>query len=449
LADFKIPQWGQTTSTATPASARERTRTRGRAQARRAGWIIAPALALIVVGVAWGSSGQAPGSLGGGIGQLGSTHTQAASASSSPVAPGSAGGSLAPAGSAPVDLALTGPTASPSPGHLAQPRIAPRPTPRPAVKPATTPKPRAKPKPKPPAGTPVPASINSSGTADASAALIAFIAKVPNGATIVFRAGGVYRMDRAFKFAQRRNLTLNGNGATLRSNGGTTEASALFWLVNDSGVRVTNFKLVGNSSTPGHFQPGREGASGVLVDGGSGITLDHLTVSKVWGDCVEVNSWASGVTFRDSDCVSVGRSGVSIISGRSVTIERNSFVRSGYTVFNIEPNNSSEGASNVRFVSNTAGTWTNSFVSANGAAGSKVSGITISGNRVTGGTLLLVMTIARRSNVVFSNNRSSVSGYGPILRFAHVDGLTISGNVQPLRSGALASVSDCTKVIQH
>ena len=115
----------------------------------------------------------------------------------------------------------------------------------------------------------------------------------------MFRAGGVYRMDRAFKFGQRRNLTLNGNGATLRSNGGTTEASALFWLVNDSGVRITNFKLVGNSSTPGSFQPGREGASGVLVDGGSGITLDHLTVSKVWGDCVEVNSWASGVTFRD------------------------------------------------------------------------------------------------------------------------------------------------------
>ena len=100
-------------------------------------------------------------------------------------------------------------------------------------------------------------------------------------------------------------------------------------------------------------------------------------------------------------------------------------------------------------MSNTAGTWTNSFVSANGAAGSTVTGITISSNRVTGGTLLLVMTIARRSNVVFSNNRSSVSGYGPILRFAHVDGLTISGNVQPLRSGTLASISDCTKVVQH
>ena len=115
-------------------------------------------------------------------------------------------------------------------------------------------------------------------------------------------------------------------------------------------------------------------------------------------------------------------------------------------VFNIEANDSSEGASGVRFVNNTAGTWKNSFFSANGAAGSKVSGITVSGNRVTGGTLLTVMTIARRTNIVFTNNRSSVSGYGPILRFAHVDGLTITGNVQPLRSGSQASISDSTKV---
>ena len=56
------------------------------------------------------------------------------------------------------------------------------------------------------------------------------------------------------------------------------------------------------------------------------------------------------------------------------------------------------------------------------------------------------MTIARRTNIVFTNNRSSVTGYGPILRFAHVDGLTITGNVQPLRSGAQASISDSTKV---
>ena len=115
-------------------------------------------------------------------------------------------------------------------------------------------------------------------------------------------------------------------------------------------------------------------------------------------------------------------------------------------MFNVEPNTSSDGASNINFLSNTAGTWTNSFFSGDGAAGSVVSGITISGNRVTGGTLLTVIDLARRQDIEFTNNTSTVSGRGPVLRFAHIDGLTITGNVQPLSSGYLASITDSTGV---
>jgi hypothetical protein len=34
-----------------------------------------------------------------------------------------------------------------------------------------------------------------------------------------------------------------------------------------------------------------------------------------------------------------------------------------------------------------------------------------------------------------------------VLNFAHVDGLTITGNTQPLSSGSLASIADCTNVV--
>jgi hypothetical protein len=33
-----------------------------------------------------------------------------------------------------------------------------------------------------------------------------------------------------------------------------------------------------------------------------------------------------------------------------------------------------------------------------------------------------------------------------VLMFAHIDGLTVTGNVQPLTSGSLASITDCTGV---
>ena len=255
----------------------------------------------------------------------------------------------------------------------------------------------------------IPSSIDATGTYDVSSALIAFIASVPDGGTISFKSGGVYRLDKALKFGGRHNLTLQGNGATLVGHGGTTESSSIFWLgpQADTGITLANFKLVGNNPTPGVFHPGSEGAHGILVDGGSNFTFSGMTVSGVWGDCIKIATWANGVTFRDSTCQSVGRSGVSVTAARNVTIQRVAFVKNGYCVFNIEPNYSSDGASNINFLSNTAGTWTNSFFSGDGAAGSQVSGVTISGNTVTGGTLLTVIDLARRSNVVFTNNTST------------------------------------------
>jgi len=66
---------------------------------------------------------------------------------------------------------------------------------------------------------------------------------------------------------------------------------------------------------------------------------------------------------------------------------------------------------------------------------------------VTGASLVTIIGLARRSNIVFTNNRSLVAAAGPVLRFAHIDGLTVTGNVQPLGSGTLASITDSTNVI--
>ena len=319
----------------------------------------------------------------------------------------------------------------------------PTPTPTPTPKPTSTPPPS-------PPGIAVPATIDATGATDASAALISFVGTVPDGSTIVFKAGGVYRMDRSLKFAHRHNLIFEGNGATLRSNGGTTEASSLFWLGSygggNSGIVIRNFSLVGNSPTPGVYQGGREGAHGILVDGGSTIEIANVTVRGVWGDCLYVGSLASAISFHDSTCTSNGRNGVTITSATNVTVQRVAFPKSGYCTFDVEPNVSSESATSVRLLDNTAGTWTNSFLSAEGAAGSIVSGVTVSGNTVTGGSLLPAIALSRRQNIAFTNNTSTVSAAGPVLRLAHIDGLTVTGNVQPLSSGVLASITDSSGV---
>jgi hypothetical protein len=293
----------------------------------------------------------------------------------------------------------------------------------------------------------VPDSIDASGASDASAALVSFLETVPDGSTIVFKAGAIYRMDQGLKFSDRHDLTFDGNGATLQSNGDVHETSSLFALWGgNTGITIRNFKLVGNSTTPGVYQPGSEGAHGIIVDGGGGVDISGVTVSSVWGDGIYVGLWADGVSIHDSTVTSNGRNGVSIIAGKNVTVQRVAFTQSGYCTFDIESNVSTEGASNINFIDNTAGTWGNVFLAANGVAGSVVDGVTVRNNRVTGSTLLSDITLARRTNIVFENNTSTVPADGPVLRFAHIDGLTVTGNVQPLKSGALAFIVDSTAV---
>src|SRR6185312_10044789 len=97
---------------------------------------------------------------------------------------------------------------------------------------------------------------------------------VPDGSTVAFRAGAVYLMDRGLKFSDRHDLTFEGHGATLRSNGDTHEQSSLFALWGgNTGIAIRDFNLVGNSTTPGVYQAGSEGAHGVLIDGGSDVDV--------------------------------------------------------------------------------------------------------------------------------------------------------------------------------
>jgi hypothetical protein len=335
-----------------------------------------------------------------------------------------------------------------------EPTPTPAPTPTPTPKPTPTPTPRPTPTPTPtPAGITVPASIDATGATDASAALNTWLASVPNGSTIVFKAGGIYRMNVGLTFSNRSGLTFEGNGATLRSNGDASRASSLFHLNGGNrNIRIRNFTLVGNSSTPGVWSTVGEQAHGIAVNGGTGVEIANVTVSAVWGDGLYVRGWADTVWLHDSHVVSNGRMGVAIVSGRNVTVERVAFDKVGYGVFDIEPNEATGGASNVKFINNTVGVVSQvrgkAFLfGANGAAGSVVSDVTVSGNTVTGDSLdTYVTNTTRRQNIAFTNNTAHGVSPGPVLYFAHVDGLTVTGNVQPLTSGSLASISDCTGV---
>ncbi len=305
----------------------------------------------------------------------------------------------------------------------------------------------------------VPATIDATGSSDVTAALNTWVASVPNGSTLVFAAGATYRLSQGIQMAGRLGLTFEGNGATLVATGsGSNQLSSLFvighryggaWSGGDRSITIRGFTLVGNSPTPGIFGGG-EHQHGVEVEGATDVLIENMTFRALYGDAVKIGDQSNGVTFRDSTVQSVGRNGMTVTSGSNVLMQGVSVIRAGYCIFDIEPNQASESVTAITVLDNTAGSWGNAFLAVEGShTGATINGVTVARNRITGSSLLAVVDnggTSRMRSISFTDNTSLVKAPGPVLRFAHVDGLTVAGNVQPLSSGSLASITDSTSV---
>ena len=95
--------------------------------------------------------------------------------------------------------------------------------------------------------------------------------------------------------------------------------------------------------------------------------------------------------------------------------------------------------------------------SAYGMTTTTVHDVTIARNQITAGPVTSANTIttagltikartSRWANFSVTGNSSSVAGSGATMYFEHVDGVTVSGNSQPLTSGSLVWTSDSTNL---
>lgn len=324
----------------------------------------------------------------------------------------------------------------------------------------------------PPVGTPVPASIDATGATDVSDALAAFIASVPDGTTIVFPSGATYRGH--LRLTSRNGLTLIGQGATIHNIGYAFDALN---IKGCNGITVRDLALLGDNADaggPNAYHPdGSEYSAGIWMHGSTNVEIANVHISRTWGDSIYVGSWPNYPDWCDTvhihDCLLElnGRNGVVVDAGRNVTVEDCTINASAMHVFDIEPfSSTAEGATNVLLRNNTIGSYglTNIYVSfllaACGVAGSTVSGVTLSGNTVAGNDagydgkplgLHVLVDTARRSNIAVLNNvcnrpADGVAYPGAVMKFRYVDGLTVTGNVQPLANGVLIRQSDSTGV---
>jgi hypothetical protein len=322
----------------------------------------------------------------------------------------------------------------------------------------------------------VPSTIDSTGATNAGPALQSFVNGVPDGSVIVFRAGAVYRMDRGLFLVNRHHLVFEGNGATLRSTGPSTLIAASPLLIDgaNSDIVVRNFTIEGSNPRTGTsiYDPSGEDQQGVAIYGGLRIEIANNTIRKTWGDGVYANekntthTWATDLWVHDNTIASIGRNAFTMNGAKNAILERNTIDQVGGSVLDIEPDTAYQGVTNVTLRNNSVAVWglsplyTMHFVACANETfgpGAVIRGITITGNHVSKGApsstntpnaggLATWIGKTRTSEVTFTNNTTTKAGSGPVLRFEHVDGLTVSGNTQPLTSGSLVYVRDSTGV---
>jgi len=351
--------------------------------------------------------------------------------------------------------------------------------PTPASRPFPTPAPAPTPTPAPANTVSVPSSIDATGSSDASTALNAFIKSVPDGSTIAFGAGSIYRLDQGIALYNRHNLVFEGNGATLRANNaGSTWMGGPFNINSqrtafgqNSHITIRDFNLVGsNPNTTTVYSPGSgENQHGVGIWGGSYIEVAHNTISHTYGDGVYVSgnddthASADSVWIHDNTFTYAGRNGIAITAGTNVLMERNSFDKVGGSILDIEPDWSYQVVASVTFRANSVGSYAHNtygtawFFAIVGASDAVTHDVTITGNSVTGnphegydGTPRALNTWvsgAHQQNITFTDNTTTLAAVGPVLYFANVGGVTVTGNRQPLVSGSQAQFSNCTGVV--
>jgi hypothetical protein len=312
----------------------------------------------------------------------------------------------------------------------------------------------------------IPMSVDPTGERDVSERVQEFVDDVPAGTEIRFQPGATYRLDTGIELASRHELTFDGQGATILSDGCEIPDSAFFLRTDAADITIRNFNLVGEN--PGGYLEGCESSIGVAMYGSRNVLIEGVHVRNHFGHCWymdERNGWTDGVVIRDSSCVRAGVMGVAITSGRNILVERTSFEDIALFPFDIEPSEPEAGGEFVVFQDNTihgyglAPEYSPWLLAAAPSVGI-INNITFTRNTVTkaapdtnperdtaAGLTVAMYGDIRKSDIVITDNVSMVPGEGPVMDLANIDRLTITGNIQPLTSGSLADIRNSTEVV--
>lgn len=306
----------------------------------------------------------------------------------------------------------------------------------------------------------------------------AIIDGAPDGTQFTFPADHHYSGSLGIVLTGRTNLEFIGNGAVLDISGtsGATNTSAFKIEANCQDIAIRDFYMHGQNSD-GLFHSGTESQMGVAIYDGHRIEIDRLRVDHIFGDGAFLASketapyrQSSDIWIHDSSFDYVGRMGVVPKGVDNLVFRFNTLDHLSLIVFDLEQDYDWEYVDICILSDNVIGSWslsdyqTNWFLAGAYSIGNPsllagISNLTVERNTVgapavnsnnpsgKGGLATILDKTIRTQNIVIRDNTTSSSGSGPVMHFAHCDGITVTGNTQPLSSGSLTTVSDSTSVV--
>jgi hypothetical protein len=292
----------------------------------------------------------------------------------------------------------------------------------------------------------VPAAVDGSCKTDVTSQILSWLGSVPDGSTVAFASGACYRIEGTLTLSDRA-LTIEGNGATLRSFDRPDDQRAI-WRIWNSDVVIRNLLIVGSYDKGGVFNASIEHSHGIDLRGTHAV-IEGVSVSDMGGDCVYFGLGAtrSSGTVRGGSCEGIGRNAVSVTSGNNILVEGVSATRIGYTVFDVEPNSGPGfGASDVVFNANRIGTY---YLYAWSLVGNApIDTQTFTNNRVSAEGLRVASLYPtyRPRDVTIADNASDSKQGPPAMELRGVDNLQVTGNTVPMTNGTMATVDESCEV---
>jgi hypothetical protein len=293
----------------------------------------------------------------------------------------------------------------------------------------------------------VPPNIDPTGKSEVTRQLGALIANAPNGSLIEFQKNARYRVERTLWIRNRRNLTFQGNGATIfATKRGAFERSQI-WVKRGTNIVFRNLTVRGvhpnGGTSEGAYVRQLETQHGFRFEGTDGAELDRVKVTDVYGDFVYIGRElhrtkepSRNIWIHDSTFARNGRQGIAVTAANNVIIERNQFRQMRRSTIDLEPNSRAWRVSNVFILNNTIGEGRLLFLASHGQG--PVDNVVVADNILKGHALTidaLPPEGSRRSNWVITGNISDETVNSRPIRLFAIDGVVVRNNEQPVRGG--------------